>query len=123
MLLILFFTREVLCGAAPLGVELGNEVIKRLGLKMLRQGYGMTELGYVVFSRFTFTGQRPHSRHPGQHEAMATDRVFGVFYKKPIGSFGRYHMTSIFFIVSKNKQQNLVAGRAWRLASNSAVHT
>lgn len=36
--------REVFSGAAPLGAELSQAVIDRLKLKVLRQGYGMTEL-------------------------------------------------------------------------------
>jgi acyl-CoA synthetase (AMP-forming)/AMP-acid ligase II len=36
--------KEIFSGAAPLGKELSEALIKRLGIKLLRQGYGMTEL-------------------------------------------------------------------------------
>ena len=36
--------REIFSGAAPLGKEQAEEVTSKLGIKCLRQGYGMTEL-------------------------------------------------------------------------------
>ena len=39
--------REVMSGAAPLGPELASAAMRRLGLRELRQGYGMTEMSPV----------------------------------------------------------------------------
>ena len=39
--------REIMSGAAPLGPELASEAMRRLGLRELRQGYGMTEMSPV----------------------------------------------------------------------------
>ncbi|CAK0851981.1 unnamed protein product [Prorocentrum cordatum] len=36
--------KELFCGAAPLGYELALKAKKRLGIPIVRQGYGMTEL-------------------------------------------------------------------------------
>jgi len=36
--------KELFSGAAPLGTEVATETIKRLGLRALRNGYGMTEM-------------------------------------------------------------------------------
>ncbi|XP_075224482.1 luciferin 4-monooxygenase-like isoform X1 [Lycorma delicatula] len=40
--------KTILCGAAPCGENVIKEVMKRLGIKFIRQGYGMTELTIVV---------------------------------------------------------------------------
>ena len=39
--------REIMSGAAPLGPELASAAMHRLGLRELRQGYGMTEMSPV----------------------------------------------------------------------------
>ena len=39
--------REIMSGAAPLGPELASAAMRRLGLRELRQGYGMTEMSPV----------------------------------------------------------------------------
>ena len=39
--------REIMSGAAPLGAELASAAMGRLGLRELRQGYGMTEMSPV----------------------------------------------------------------------------
>ena len=40
--------RELICGAAPLPREVGEQVKKRTKVKYIRNGYGMTELSVVV---------------------------------------------------------------------------
>ncbi|KAF2899750.1 hypothetical protein ILUMI_02534 [Ignelater luminosus] len=40
--------KEIGCGAAPLGKEVGEAVVKRLNLDGLRQGYGLTEATLAV---------------------------------------------------------------------------
>lgn len=40
--------KDIMCGAAPCGKDLINQVLSRLGVKSFRQGYGMTELSMVL---------------------------------------------------------------------------
>lgn len=39
--------RSIMCGAAPLGKEIETEVKQRTGLKIVRQGYGLTEATFA----------------------------------------------------------------------------
>lgn len=40
--------KDIVCGAAPLSVDIANQVKKRLPLVNIRQGYGMTEISVAV---------------------------------------------------------------------------
>lgn len=42
--------REIWCGAAPLSKEVQIAVTERLGIKTIRQGYGMTETSLAVLT-------------------------------------------------------------------------
>jgi long-subunit acyl-CoA synthetase (AMP-forming) len=40
--------REIWCGAAPLSKEMQQSVTTRLGMNVVRQGYGLTETTFAV---------------------------------------------------------------------------
>ncbi|XP_015433752.1 PREDICTED: 4-coumarate--CoA ligase 1-like [Dufourea novaeangliae] len=40
--------KEVLCGAAPLPIDIANEIMRHFKVKSIRNGYGMTELSIVT---------------------------------------------------------------------------
>ncbi|CAG5134861.1 unnamed protein product, partial [Candidula unifasciata] len=73
--------RKVICGAAPLGVEISNEFLQRFSNRVkLNQGYGLTETSPVVNIDFTSTlGSIGHlvSNTEGKIVDIETNRVLG----------------------------------------------
>lgn len=63
--------RSIICGAAPLGKEIETDVKQRIGLKTVRQGYGMTEGTFAFLT---------------QDDSHSTNGSVGVLLK---GIYGR----------------------------------
>ncbi|KAF2899751.1 hypothetical protein ILUMI_02533 [Ignelater luminosus] len=73
--------KEIGCGAAPLGKEIGEAVVKRLNLDGLRQGYGLTESTFVV-TVTTSNEFRPGST--GQLVPLMSAKVIDIENGKPL---------------------------------------